>query len=176
AAVGRLVEGCSLPQEIVVSYEATFPEIKVQLTSEGFRLDQCIDTVRSAIGEEHIISEGPTRTSHLPSIEEALHELFIAKKLTVATAESCTGGMIGERLTRTPGSSQYFLGGVVSYSNEAKSTFLGVPPELIQSHGAVSAPVAEAMASGAKERFGSDYAVSVTGIAGPDGGSKEKPV
>jgi nicotinamide-nucleotide amidase len=103
----------------------------------------------------------------------------VAKRLdgrTVAVAESCTGGLLGARLTDRPGSSEYFRGGVVAYSDEAKSELLGVPPELIAERGAVSPHVAEAMADGALERFGADAACAVTGIAGPDGGTEEKPV
>ena len=103
----------------------------------------------------------------------------MAKRLdgrTVAVAESCTAGLLAARLTERPGSSAYFKGGVVAYSNEAKVDLLGVDAELIESHGAVSPEVAEAMADGALERFGADVACSVTGIAGPDGGTEEKPV
>jgi nicotinamide-nucleotide amidase len=95
---------------------------------------------------------------------------------TVATAESCTAGMVAARLTDRAGSSDYVAGGVVSYSNEAKVALLGVDPGLLAAHGAVSEPVAEAMAAGALERFGADTAVAITGIAGPGGGSAEKPV
>jgi nicotinamide-nucleotide amidase len=95
---------------------------------------------------------------------------------TIATAESCTAGMIAARLTDRPGSSAYVAGGVVSYSNEAKIDLLGVDPGLLDAHGAVSEPVAEAMAAGALRRFGADTAVATTGIAGPGGGSAEKPV
>ena len=95
---------------------------------------------------------------------------------TVAFAESCTGGMIASLVTDVPGSSQYFLGSVVSYANAAKETLLDVPEEALRRHGAVSAETALAMARGARQRFGADVAVSVTGIAGPDGGSVEKPV
>lgn len=95
---------------------------------------------------------------------------------TIATAESCTAGMIAARLTDRPGSSDYVAGGVVSYSNEAKVELLGVDPALLEAHGAVSEPVAEAMAAGALKRFGADTAVATTGIAGPGGGSEEKPV
>jgi nicotinamide-nucleotide amidase len=94
----------------------------------------------------------------------------------VATAESCTAGLLAARLTERPGSSEYVAGGVVAYANEAKTELLGVDPGLIDAHGAVSEPVAEAMAAGALERFGADIAVSVTGIAGPGGGTEEKPV
>ena len=94
----------------------------------------------------------------------------------IATAESCTAGMVAARLTDRPGSSDYVAGGVVAYSNEAKAQLLGVDPALIKAHGAVSEPVAEAMAAGALKRFGADTAVSTTGIAGPGGGTPEKPV
>jgi nicotinamide-nucleotide amidase len=95
---------------------------------------------------------------------------------TIATAESCTAGMVAARLTDRAGSSEYVAGGVVSYSNEAKMELLGVDPKLLADHGAVSEPVAEAMAAGALRRFGADTAVAITGIAGPGGGSAEKPV
>lgn len=95
---------------------------------------------------------------------------------TIATAESCTAGLLAARLADRPGSSAYLAGGVVSYSNEAKADLLGVDPALIATHGAVSEPVAEAMAAGALQRFGADVAVGITGIAGPGGGSAEKPV
>ncbi len=96
--------------------------------------------------------------------------------LTVALGESCTGGLVAHAITQVSGSSGYFLGGVVSYADSAKMTLLGVPEELIDRHGAVSAEVAGAMASGARRRFGADIAMSVTGIAGPDGGTADKPV
>ena len=95
---------------------------------------------------------------------------------TVAVAESCTGGLISQRLTDVAGSSKYFIEGVVAYSNEAKIRTLGVEPVLLLEHGAVSAPVAEAMAEGVRKRAGTDFGLSVTGIAGPDGGTDEKPV
>ena len=94
----------------------------------------------------------------------------------IATAESCTAGLLAARLTDRPGSSEYVMGGVVSYSNDAKAELLGVDPALIEAHGAVSEPVAEAMASGALKRFGADTAVAITGIAGPGGGTPEKPL
>ncbi len=94
----------------------------------------------------------------------------------IATAESCTAGLLAARLTDRPGSSDYVAGGVVAYSNDAKAELLGVDPALIETHGAVSEPVAEAMAAGALRRFGADTAVAITGIAGPGGGTPEKPV
>ncbi|MDT5092292.1 MAG: nicotinamide-nucleotide amidase [Mycobacterium sp.] len=94
----------------------------------------------------------------------------------IATAESCTAGLVAARLTDRPGSSDYVAGGVVAYSNDAKANLLGVDPELIATHGAVSEPVAEAMADGALRRFSADTAVAITGIAGPGGGTPDKPV
>jgi nicotinamide-nucleotide amidase len=109
-------------------------------------------------------------------IEEHVLGLCRAQGLTLATAESCTGGLIAERLTRVPGSSDVFLGGIVAYANEVKARQLGVPEELIDEHGAVSAEVAAAMVSGVRERLGADVAVADTGVAGPGGGTAEKPV
>jgi len=95
---------------------------------------------------------------------------------TIATAESCTGGLLAARLTDRAGSSRYVKGAIVAYSNEVKVAQAGVAPELIERHGAVSAEVAQALAEGARERLGADLGVGVTGIAGPDGGSEDKPV
>ena len=102
--------------------------------------------------------------------------LLNERGLTISVAESCSGGLLAKMLTDIPGSSAYFLAGVVAYSNGAKSTFLGVPSQLIELNGAVSAEVAEAMAEGMLRTAGSDIALSVTGIAGPEGGTEEKPV
>jgi nicotinamide-nucleotide amidase len=110
------------------------------------------------------------------TLEAAVIEELARRGLTLAVAESCTGGGLGERLTSVSGSSAAFLGGVISYSNEAKVNLLGVPEELIRLRGAVSAPVAEAMAAGARARLGADFGVSITGIAGPEGGTADKPV
>jgi nicotinamide-nucleotide amidase len=109
-------------------------------------------------------------------IEQIVLELCRGRGLTLATAESCTGGMVAQRLTSMPGSSDVFLGAVVAYSDDVKEGELGVAEELLARHGAVSAEVAAAMTSGVRERLGADVAVAVTGIAGPDGGSEEKPV
>ncbi len=109
-------------------------------------------------------------------IEAVLGELLTQRRLTVAVAESCSGGLIQDRITDIPGSSLYFLGGVTSYSNESKVKFLGVRESTLAEYGAVSEQTAKEMASGARERFGSDYGLSTTGIAGPGGATPEKPV
>jgi len=109
-------------------------------------------------------------------IEQVVVQLLMECKKTLALAESCTGGNVAHRLTNVPGASEVFLGGVVSYSNAAKEKFLGVRAESLAAHGAVSEAVAREMAAGAREKFGSDFAMAITGIAGPGGGSPDKPV
>ncbi len=110
------------------------------------------------------------------SIEQAIHRLFISRELTLSVAESCSGGAFAARLTSRPGASSYFRGGVVSYANSVKCNVLSVGDSTLESFGAVSAEVAEQMASGVLNLTGSDYSVAVTGIAGPDGGTPDKPV
>jgi nicotinamide-nucleotide amidase len=111
-----------------------------------------------------------------PAIETAVVRLLTGRKQTLALAESCTGGAIASRITNVPGASKVFPGGVVAYSNEAKQKFLGVRAKTLARHGAVSEFIAREMAEGARKRFGADFAISVTGIAGPGGGTKAKPV
>jgi nicotinamide-nucleotide amidase len=115
-------------------------------------------------------------TTNERTFEESIGEMLTASGMTVATAESCTGGLLASRLTDVSGSSAYFLQGFIVYSNRAKKSALGVPGELIEKHGAVSEEVARAMALGCLEKSGADLAVSTTGIAGPTGGTSEKPV
>jgi PncC family amidohydrolase len=110
------------------------------------------------------------------SLEETIGERLRSFGRSLATAESCTGGLIAHRITNVAGSSAYFLGGVISYSNESKSKLLGVQSDALVAHGAVSEPVARQMAEGARARFGVDYAIACTGIAGPSGGTLDKPV
>jgi competence/damage-inducible protein CinA-like protein len=129
------------------------------------------ETLREALRDRH--------PRHLFSIDGETIDSQVAKLLAgrrLGLAESCSGGLLAARITDRPGASAYMAGGVVAYSNEAKTGLLGVDPGLIETHGAVSPQVAEAMAIGALERFGADVAVAVTGIAGPDGGSEAKPV
>lgn len=110
------------------------------------------------------------------ALDAVVVRLLTEQKKTLALAESCTGGYIANRITNIPGASAVFLGGLVTYSNEAKQTFLGVRPETLAQHGAVSEPVAREMVEGVRARTQADYAIAVTGIAGPGGGSEEKPV
>jgi PncC family amidohydrolase len=107
---------------------------------------------------------------------DQLAAALLARKQTLATAESCTGGLVGAALTGLPGSSAWYLGGVVAYANDLKIRLLGVPPDVLAAHGAVSLETARAMAAGARTAVGADFAVSITGIAGPAGGTPGKPV
>jgi nicotinamide-nucleotide amidase len=129
------------------------------------------EAVRAGLVERH---RRHTFSLDGETIDALLARLLRGRRLAVA--ESCSGGLLAARLTDLPGASAYFAGGVVAYSNEAKVELLGVDPGLIEEHGAVSAEAAEAMSRGALERFGADVAVAITGIAGPDGGTAEKPV
>jgi nicotinamide-nucleotide amidase len=114
--------------------------------------------------------------SELTGLASRVGKRCSARGLRIATVESCTGGLVGHLITEIPGSSAYYLGGYVTYSDELKREAVGVPHDVLGAHGAVSAQVAMAMASGGRVRTGADLAVAVTGIAGPDGGSPAKPV
>ncbi|MCW2588644.1 MAG: competence damage-inducible protein [Mycobacterium sp.] len=129
--------------------------------------EELVGVLRDRHGRELFSTDGAL-------VDDQVAQLLSGR--TIATAESCTSGMVAARLTDRAGSSAYVTGGVVSYSNQAKMDLLGVDAELLEAHGAVSEPVAEAMAAGALDRFGADTAVAITGIAGPGGGSAEKPV
>ncbi len=154
---------------------AKLGEVHLRLTAKGDpaevnrQLDAGEASVRERLGD--LIFGVDEQT-----LEDVVGGLLTTRKVSVAVAESCTGGLIAERLTNVPGSSTYFLGGVVAYSNETKVHLLGVDPSLIERHGAVSAPVAEVMAAGIRRALHSDLGLSVTGVAGPAGGTSEKPV
>lgn len=151
-------------------------EVEIHLAARAASAEEAENIAAEAAGEI-AAALGPSVFSTDGESMEAVVGRMLAKfGETVSTAESCTGGLIAERLTDIPGSSAYFMAGVVTYSNEAKIRDLGVPAEIIERQGAVSAECAEAMASGMRERARTTYAISVTGIAGPDGGSEEKPV
>lgn len=127
------------------------------------------DKVEAALGD-HVFS------THGESLEEVVGMYLVMKQKTVAVAESSTGGLLSERLTRVAGSSQFFVGGAVTYSNELKTKLAGVPAALIEANGAVSKPVAQAMAEGIRARAAASIGIGITGIAGPSGGTPEKPV
>jgi competence/damage-inducible protein CinA-like protein len=132
-------------------------------------LDEITDRMALALGEHLYSTKGE-------ALEEVVARVLTENRATVAVAESCTGGMLAERLTNVPGSSSYFLGGVICYSNELKISLVGVPQSLIESKGAVSSEVALALADGIRKRTGATLGVGITGISGPGGGTPEKPV
>ncbi len=173
AAIAELLEGAIPPESPVqLAYCVKFPEIHLILRAketDASPLQQAAGELRQRLSA-YLIAEDRE------GMDDRLALLLRESGLTLSLAESCTGGMIAARITAMAGSSAYFLEGNVTYSNEAKSRMLKVPAELIAEHGAVSAEVARAMAVGAREAAGTDLALSVTGIAGPDGGSPDKPV
>jgi len=118
----------------------------------------------------------PVFSSDGRTVDDLVADGLRERGLTLAVAESCTGGLLGARLSARPGSSDYFLGGVISYANELKSGLLHVPAGMLAEHGAVSEEVAAAMAEGARVATGADYVLAVSGVAGPDGGTADKPV
>jgi nicotinamide-nucleotide amidase len=163
-------------REPEVGITASDATISFRITAAGAteaEADAAIEPTARLIYERFgdlIFGEGAT------DISDALVEQLVRTGSTLAVAESCTGGLIAKRLTDIAGVSAHFLGGVVSYANQVKEALLGVPESLIETHGAVSAEVAMAMAAGVRERLGASLGLSVTGIAGPGGGSAEKPV
>lgn len=159
-----------------VAYCVSYPVVEVKLRAEGGReaevdalIAETAPQVRQRLGDV-VVAEGSE------TLDTAVARLFREKGLTLALAESCTGGLIAKLITDVAGSSAYFLLGVVTYANEAKAGLIHVPEAALAEKGAVSAEVARAMARGARRLAGSDLALAVTGIAGPDGGSPEKPV
>lgn len=159
-----------------VAYCVEYPMVQVKLRATGedetaltALLEDGTAMVRERLGDHVVAGDGET-------IDTVVAGLFRKTGMTLALAESCTGGLIAGRITAIAGSSGYFLLGAVTYSNDAKSNLLGVPGDMLAEQGAVSADVAKAMARGARKLAGSDLALAVTGIAGPDGGSPDKPV
>lgn len=162
--------------EIVLGFYPHFPENHITLSLRGTdesaitrELDSLEKEIKRLVGS-YIFASGTQ------NMEDVVGELLLQHKSTLAVAESCTGGLIGHRLTNVPGSSGYFRGGVVVYSNESKMTLLGVSAETLSKHGAVSGETVKEMAMGVRGRIRADLGLAVTGIAGPEGGSKEKPV
>jgi nicotinamide-nucleotide amidase len=151
-------------------------QVEVRLTARGKNKEEAERLLRE-LGEqidqeldEYIFARSEQ------SLEEVVGMYLVMKNATISTAESCTGGLIAERLTNVAGSSRYFLSGVVCYSNESKMELAGIPPLLLEMQGAVSAEVARGLAEGIRQRAGTTIGVGITGIAGPSGGSEAKPV
>ena len=162
--------------EIEIAYLPGYYGARLRLTAEGtdrLEVEKRLETA-SEILEDKI--EKFTYSTKGESLSEVIGHLMREKGLTLAISESCTGGLIQDHLTDVPGSSDYFIGGVVAYSNDIKINFLGVKPKSIERFGAVSSEIAEEMAKGIRMKTGSDIGLSITGIAGTEGGSKEKPV
>jgi nicotinamide-nucleotide amidase len=162
--------------EITLGFRAKFPEIQIKLYARGRHeetVGQCVaaaaEAVLDRIGEYVFSTDGS-------AMEAAVGRLLLEKNATVAVAESCTGGLISHMLTNVPGSSNYFLFSGVTYSNQAKTNVLGVSSKTIERFGAVHEETAKEMASGVRRIAGSDYGLATSGIAGPDGGTPEKPV
>ena len=177
AEVGELLLDIAQPEQgLSLGICVTFPWMKVTLRAEAESddavtslLDPAVNSARERL-QEYCFSSGAI------SMDDVVAELFREHRLTLSLAESCSGGLISKRITDIPGCSLYFFEGIVTYSNAAKSRLLGVPAELLNSFGAVSSECASAMAQGVRTASGSDLGLAVTGIAGPDGGSGEKPV
>lgn len=162
--------------DIKIAYLPSAGIVKVRLTAEGETLDQIQPKVDRKANELKELVPSYVFGEDDISMEQSISLLLKKHGKTVATAESCTGGYIAHLLTSISGSSDYFLGSVVSYANEVKENLLGVNPADIHSHGAVSQEVVEQMAQGARLKLGTDYAIATSGVAGPTGGSEEKPV
>ncbi len=175
SALDELVAGCVAPEEGRIAFRAAFPQISVRLTVHGQpadappRLEQLAARLRERIGN-YAYGEGDT------TMEATVGALLKERGLSIAVAESCTGGLVGHRLTNVPGSSAYVKGGIIAYANEIKQQSLGVGTETLATHGAVSEETAVEMATGVRRALGSDIGLAVTGIAGPDGGTPDKPV
>jgi nicotinamide-nucleotide amidase len=172
----ELLSDVAADGDVVLGFRTAFPDNYLRPVARGAsaeeaerKLARVCDAIRARLGPL-VYAEGET------TLEAVVGELLGRAGKTLAVAESCTGGLLAERISAVPGASGWFRGGVVAYANEAKSALLGVPEAWLREHGAVSEPVARAMAEGARARFAADLAVATTGIAGPTGGSAEKPV
>lgn len=170
SVAGERMAGFERPG-VTVGYRASFPEVQVKLhVDAGLDGDALAEEAIARLGRQHVFGVG---TGPLATV---VGGMLRDRGETVATAESCTAGRIAADLTAAPGASDYFLGGAVVYANAAKVDFCGVPAELIARDGAVSESVARALAEGIRTRMGSTWGIGITGIAGPGGGSEEKPV
>jgi nicotinamide-nucleotide amidase len=177
SAVNDQLAGIEAAHHVTLGYRAHFPVIEVKVLARAAdgasahrRARAAADEVIARLGSDVVYGEGDVTFS------EMLGKLLVERKLTLAVAESCTGGTVARLLTERSGSSDFFLGGAVTYANSAKMDLLGVPPGLLAQFGAVSGEVARAMAEGVRARFGASLGVGITGVAGPTGGTREKPV
>lgn len=174
--VNERISSLTLDKSLNIGYYPTFPELHISITVRG-KVPQYCDTLLSQTTKSIYELLGDViYGQNQDNMEVVVGRLLAKRKLTLALAESCTGGLVSNKITRVPGSSAYYLGGVTSYANATKVEFLGVPNQLLQKNGAVSKEVATAMAKGIRTKTGADLALSITGIAGPDGGTEEKPV
>jgi nicotinamide-nucleotide amidase len=164
------------PIPIAATILAVMGQIELHLTASAATRKEAETALESAVRELQDLLGPIIYSIDGRALEAVIGELLRSKRLTVSVAESCSGGLLASRITDVPGSSDYFDRGAVCYSNRAKEEWLGVPSELIASHGAVSEPVASAMAEGIADRAGSAIGIGITGIAGPGGGTPEKPV
>lgn len=155
---------------------ASAGDIRLQVTAAGAEAErrERLTAIKARLSE--LVGDAVYGEREEETLEVVAGALLAQAGATLTVAESCTGGLVGERLTRVPGSSEYFRGGVIAYTNELKSQLLGIPAALIAEHGAVSEPVARAMAESVRRTLGSDYGIGITGVAGPGGGSEAKPV
>jgi nicotinamide-nucleotide amidase len=179
AEVNDRLAGLETEHNIIIGYRASHSEIEVKVQAEGRpdesqaelhqRASLAADQVALRLGSA-VFSRGGAR------LPEVLGGLLVALKSTLGLAESCTGGLVSEWITQVPGASRYYRGGVVSYANAVKTQVLGVPDTILHKYGAVSEEVARSMAEGARRILNADYGLAITGVAGPDGGTKSKPV
>jgi len=166
----------SRPVPIATTILAVLGQIELHLTATARDKADADRALDAAIAELQPVLGDAIYSVNGLGLEAIVAEILTSRKLTIATAESCSGGLLASRLTDVPGSSAYMQQGVVCYSNQSKTQWLGIPPTLIEEYGAVSEPVAKAMAAGIRERASTDIGVGITGIAGPSGGTPEKPV
>jgi nicotinamide-nucleotide amidase len=162
--------------QVVLGFYPSYPEVHITISLRGEteavvtrELDRVQEAILKLMGH-HVFAIGNEE------MEEVVGQRLLEKGMTISVAESCTGGQIGHRLTNVSGSSEYFQGGVVAYSNQSKVDLLAVSGDTLERYGAVSGPVAQEMAKGVRGRFGTDLGLSVTGVAGPTGGTQQKPV
>ena len=175
SGLDEMVAGVISEDEGSLAFRANFPQISMRIIVRGKpgeaeqRLDSLSDRIRDKIGT-YVYGEGDL------TMEDVVGQLLKEQSKTLSLAEACSGGLVGHRVSNVPGSSAYFQGGVTAYSDTAKTQLLGVQPATLQLHGAVSEEVVREMATGVRERLGADIGIAMTGIAGPDGATEDKPV